>query len=317
MSLSHEDDQRTWHSNDVDSALTWNSDIGQPVNTDLFGLREGNVLNNSQDSGIEGPVFNPAFADTETLDNNFFALVGSLSQTPRLATNENITSEEVTDQDAMSTTQGDISTGTIQFSPPPLPSVPLSHAEQSTAQKRGSNTVLACCDMISQLERYLLADLKPLDIILETYRRTILQLEEIVYELKEDFVPRVALMLDIIMSQIIELIRGGCDELLQDRVVPEQRNAIGSLRRQGSSLSLGFGALQPDFNEQRSWRAQVVIKELQRGSRVLDQVRNLRPTSERLSEERQAVSVTVPSDSGKKLENLISKLQSLRHSNST
>lgn len=274
---------------------------------DAFGFDAASLPNQGQEPDIENSVFDPALTQGEAIGSNFFSPPDSLHQPKsRLPTDQRINSREP-DQGAMSVSQNTPPTSAIPFTPPSLPSYPPDR-EEAHSPGQGSTTVLNCCDMASQLEKYLLADLKPLDIILETYRRTILQLEEMTHELRETFHARALMMLIIIMTQIVELIRVGCDELLHGAGVSDRRNS----RRQSSNLNFGFGALQPDLNEQRSWRAQIVIKELQRGRRLLDQLSTLGSSCKGQSDGKATTSVAIVIDLDHKLERLISQLQSLR-----
>jgi hypothetical protein len=138
----------------------------------------------------------------------------------------------------------------------------LSSNSRYTSNRTSSQCIVACTKIILSLEKYLIDDLKVLDLIFDIVKKVMGQLNPLV---EYQFVTRDMKCLTIfrvIVKQIIELLEAGCAnffaELQDDGASEEDGDVIG-----GSLSNLGFGFLNVTPGDQRRWRSQLVLEELQ------------------------------------------------------
>ena len=143
--------------------------------------------------------------------------------------------------------------------------------EKHSSRDLDSHCVLACTEIISNLENYILADLKALDLCLAIVRQTVDELSRLVDTQQASRNFRCMALFSVIMYQMIELLEAGCTVFLvenQDgtgKVVPEWL-------RKGCTPGIGFGAFRMGASEQRAWRRDIVLKELRQSSEVLQKI---------------------------------------------
>lgn len=164
--------------------------------------------------------------------------------------------------------------------------------EQQPRRDVDSHCVLACTEIISNLENYVLAELKALDLCLAIVRQTVDELSRLVETQQGSRNFRCMALFSVIMYQIIELLESGCAAFLIEGE-SEPTNGVPGWLRNGSTPGRGFGAFRMGAREQRAWRTEIVLKDLQQGSEVLEKIITLarlgpRQTCRGTSEERAA-----------------------------
>ncbi|KAF4636135.1 hypothetical protein G7Y89_g1954 [Cudoniella acicularis] len=127
-----------------------------------------------------------------------------------------------------------------------------------------SQCILACCQIISSLENYILADLNVLDIILGTVKRTVDKLNVMVNLQLESRNMRCIALFGVIMDQIIVLLEAGSQSFFaQNRSQWPQELTAGLDYFGNTSLNLGFETFQVDPEDKRAWGSKIILKELQ------------------------------------------------------
>ena len=149
-----------------------------------------------------------------------------------------------------------------------------SSATQKSYKELDSHCVLACTQIISHLETYILADLKTLDLSLSIVRDTLTEIGRLVDTQRASRNFRCMALFSVIMYQIIELLEAGCDTFLSETKENPADGLPGWLRH-GSAANFGFGAFRMGAKEQRAWRADIVLKELCKSSEILQKIINL------------------------------------------
>ena len=150
----------------------------------------------------------------------------------------------------------------------------LSSATQKSYKELDSHCVLACTQIISHLETYILADLKTLDLSLSIVRDTLTEIGRLVDTQRASRNFRCMALFSVIMYQIIELLEVGCDTFLSETKENPADGLPGWLRH-GSAANFGFGAFRMGAKEQRAWRADIVLKELCKSSEILQKIISL------------------------------------------
>jgi hypothetical protein len=132
-----------------------------------------------------------------------------------------------------------------------------------------SDCVLACCQIISTLENYLMTNLRALDIILGVIRESVDALNRIMNLQQDSRAFRCHALMGAIMYQIIELLEAGCNAFLAESThrVPAGLDKLPSIAGFGIGLYQIGGGVQ-----QRQWRAQAVLKEVQQANEILQRV---------------------------------------------
>lgn len=155
-----------------------------------------------------------------------------------------------------------------------------------------SRCVLACTQIISNLENYILAELKALDLSLTIVRQTVNELSRLIDTQQASRSFRCMALFSVIMYQIVELLEVGCAGFLVESQVGST-DELPDWLRNGGTPGLGFGAFRMDAREQRAWRADIVLKELRQISETLQKIVTLarlgpRQACQGTSEERAA-----------------------------
>ena len=155
-----------------------------------------------------------------------------------------------------------------------------------------SRCVLACTHIISNLESYILAELKALDLSLTVVRQAINELSRLVDTQQASRSFRCMALFSVIIYQIVELLEVGCVGFLSEGQIGST-GGFPDWLRDGGTPGLGFGAFRMDAREQRAWRADIVLKELQQISETLQKIITLarlgpRQACQGTSEERAA-----------------------------
>lgn len=158
-------------------------------------------------------------------------------------------------------------------------SLAVEHSPQPQPQRQpkrniNSHCVLRCTHIISNLEDYILAELKALDLTLGVVRQTVEKLNQLVDIQQESRSFRCMALFSVIMYQIIELLEVGCAEFLAEGENSGLDDWADRLRGNSTS-SLGFGAFRMNEREQRLWRIDILVKELQQSWDILQRIINI------------------------------------------
>ncbi|KAF2179232.1 hypothetical protein K469DRAFT_716502 [Zopfia rhizophila CBS 207.26] len=177
-------------------------------------------------------------------------------------------------------------------SPPPPPlnppiSAPMRHiaentlpphialqAETKQRKEMDNQCVVECCQIISDLESYILAELKAFKLALGIVRRAIEKLMELISFQQSSRNLRCMMLFNTIMYQILELLEL-CHATLS--IDSQLGSGLTSTSRTHGLLmpSLGFGDFCIDVEEQSAWRAQMILKEVHQGSEALRKIKTL------------------------------------------
>lgn len=176
----------------------------------------------------------------------------------------------------------------------PHPHVPHPNSPSKTAQRQAENEakerkdrdnrcVMECCQIVSDLENYIEAELKAFKLALGIVRSGLGKLNELIRTQQGSRNPRCRMLFIAIMYQLLELLD------LCDRGISSDSN-----RPQGSSLtshtpglllpSLGFGEFNMDAEDQSAWKSQMLLKEVHHASEVLRSIKTLASLSSDIPE---------------------------------
>lgn len=206
------------------------------------------------------------------------------SQRPNVPSSTSITTNALSHPASLSTPPKSLRTRdhvhANASAPTPVPPSPVSQTSSAPpsipSPRLDSQSVLACTQIISNLENYILADLKPLDLILGIIKQTVGSLTDLVHLQQATHNFRCISLFSVVMYQIIELFEAGCGPFLHEgreddsRRLPAPTNLAIPQCSIGSGL--GFGAFEVQAEEQRSWRAHIVVKELRQCVELLRKV---------------------------------------------
>ena len=129
-----------------------------------------------------------------------------------------------------------------------------------------SQCMITCADIVNNLETYIASDLKSLDLILGIVKEVMQQLTELVQLQQTATSFRTCCILSVIMHQVVDLLECGCNSFF-DKDKPDGRPPF--LRAGGS---LGFRAFNSKSEEERSWKARIVVRELDQVSELLQKI---------------------------------------------
>lgn len=133
-----------------------------------------------------------------------------------------------------------------------------------TQSGSGSQCVMACSQIIISLEKYLVAELKVLDLVLGIVKRVIEILGPLVEHLGSSNVKCLALF-GTIMYQILELVEAGCTNFLTEGLVDKMADPLGD-----NLHDFGFGTF--NTGNQKRFSCQIVLEELQPIAEIIRKV---------------------------------------------
>ncbi|OCL06607.1 hypothetical protein AOQ84DRAFT_223642 [Glonium stellatum] len=172
--------------------------------------------------------------------------------------------------------------------PPPLPPLaPIQQTESTTPtaqteaqsgrqQQNGisSQCVVDCCQIINDLENYILAELKVFKLVLGIVKKALEKLIQLIAIQQGSRNLRCLMLFNTIMYQIIELLES-CHAALSEE--SERQRGRGSIGQSPSVLSsgLGYSDFCMDAEEQSAWRSRVMLKEMNQASEVVQKIKTL------------------------------------------
>ncbi|CAJ2504447.1 Uu.00g118410.m01.CDS01 [Anthostomella pinea] len=166
-------------------------------------------------------------------------------------------------------TQPSIPTPTEQpseaFSSPQLPSMMgLRPRDESDSQ-----CCLECCQIISDLENFIMTELKAFKIILGIVRKTLERLNHLVHVQESSRDIRCIMLFITLMYQILDLSGAGLSTVADEADRQRKRSLSGV------TSGLGFGDFSMDAQEQSAFRMQAILKEVQHANEILGRIRAL------------------------------------------
>ncbi|KAI1394563.1 hypothetical protein F4819DRAFT_481150 [Hypoxylon fuscum] len=132
-----------------------------------------------------------------------------------------------------------------------------------------SQCCLEACQAISDLENYIMADLKAFKIILGIVRKALEKLTHLMSLQQSSRNLRCLMLFTTLMYQVLELL----EVCLSTVAAEEERQRSRSLT--GGLSSLGFGDFSIDAEEQSAFRIQTILKETQQATEVLGRLKTL------------------------------------------
>jgi hypothetical protein len=135
--------------------------------------------------------------------------------------------------------------------------------------ERDSQCCLECCQMINDLENYIMAELKAFKILLGIIRRALGKLAELISSQHNSKNLRCIMLFTTLLYQILELL-----ETCLSTVLAETSRQQGQ-GLSGGSLGFGFGDFTIDAEEQSAFRTQSILKEVQHAIEVLSKLRSI------------------------------------------
>ncbi|RWA06386.1 hypothetical protein EKO27_g8724 [Xylaria grammica] len=132
-----------------------------------------------------------------------------------------------------------------------------------------SQCCVECCQMINDLENYIMAELKAFKILLGIIRRAMGKLGELITSQQNSRNLRCIMLFTTLMYQMLELL-----EACLSIVVAENSRQQGR-GLSGTSLGIGFGDFTIDAEEQSAFRTQTILKEVHQAMETLGKLRTL------------------------------------------
>lgn len=262
------------HSNLVNSDLDWMDDFQNPYENG-FGSMDGVTFESimsdfdptdegrrnttsSHESSVASPDENDISQSGESIMPTAGAFHRMTSQNG-LSSNEHTRIYDTTERLPNRTTL-------------PKPGAGQPPTEQKQSYKNvDSHCVLACTEIINNLERYVLAELKALDLCLTIVRPANEDLRRLVDTQKASRNFRCMALFSVIMYQIVELFEVGCAAFILEGIGGPEKMLPEWLRSGGTS-GLGLGAFRMGAKEQRAWRTDIVLKDVQQSVEILQSI---------------------------------------------
>ena len=158
----------------------------------------------------------------------------------------------------------------------------MASSDQTAASTRKlhSQIVISATQIASKLEDYILSELKALDLALQIARDALAQLNKLIDLQQADHNFRCIALLYLILSQIVELLESSASIAFTNTSssfsdgssqssMPEING--GFIPNRGA-LDIGIGAFRASAEEQQTWRARIVLKDLGQCSETLQRI---------------------------------------------
>ncbi|KAI1173515.1 hypothetical protein F4777DRAFT_446238 [Nemania sp. FL0916] len=149
----------------------------------------------------------------------------------------------------------------------------LSKRPRKRSTEDDSRCCLECCQIIYDLENYIVSELKAFNIILGIIRQTYEKLNELVESQRDSLNPRCSTLFSTILYQILELMAMCLSIADSERGEENGRPSIGI------SMGLGLGYSSIDADEQSKLGVRIIAKEARRATELLHKLRSLSPRS--------------------------------------
>ena len=246
-----------------DATGDWTTELQQPLDHDMRSVDDvsdifaaGHINNNN----IEYPVSNFGHAPSQSVADSDLS-VPSLDF----------------DIDTLAASSVNTGSSNIEEFARPTRSLAPTRLRSRLVASIDSQCILACTQIIINLENYIITDLKALDIILGIIKKAIDTLHKLINLQQDSRSFRIQALFGVIMYQIIELLETGCAGFLVEhtKAATQGLDKLDSIDVGGYLPGLGFGTFQIDAEDKRSWRAQIVLKALRQSSEILQKIVSL------------------------------------------
>lgn len=166
--------------------------------------------------------------------------------------------------------------GSISAMPPPAQAILAAAPQQSVSKEAlrarneaDSRCVAHCCQLINDLESYILADMEAFQIMLGIGRKALERLNELIAQQQGSRNLRCLMLFCTICYQVIELLHICCKTI----AAPNNQKTVSMIASGGLGLGLaGFGY---DEEEQSAWQAQRILKEINQGCEAVRKIKLL------------------------------------------
>ncbi|KAI1457522.1 hypothetical protein F4805DRAFT_172408 [Annulohypoxylon moriforme] len=162
-----------------------------------------------------------------------------------------------------------MSPGTQHVEDPPTTGQVLISLGLRPRNEVDSQCCLEACQIISDMENYIMADLKAFRIILGIVRKALEKLTHLMGLQQGSRNLRCLMLFTTLMYQVLELL----EACLSTVAAEEERQRNRSLT--SGLTGLGFGDFSIDAEEQSAFRTQTILKEIQQTTEVLGKLRTL------------------------------------------
>ena len=147
------------------------------------------------------------------------------------------------------------------FEPHPYP-INGAQTPHNLDLKINSQCVITCSQIILSLEKYLLDQLKVLDLILGIVKQVVEKLNPLIGGQLGPCNMKCIALFSTILYQVVELLEAGCtsflSEAIDNNLAPYSSNPLG-----GGLHSFGFVGFGTNSGDQRRYRSKIVLEELQ------------------------------------------------------
>ncbi|MCJ1352287.1 MAG: hypothetical protein MMC33_002271 [Icmadophila ericetorum] len=180
-----------------------------------------------------------------------------------------------------------------QHHPPSAPSQAplLSPSQMMSAESNRSSSdsqcILACCSIVTNLETYIDARIKVLDLALDVVRKAVTSVTQIIDQGSSSRCCH--MLLGAIMYQVVLVLERGCITFLEQHHAAVTGSSASLSGASGSNATnagglpqfdsvggmlsgFGFSGFRVDAGEQRAWRARVVLKEIRQVNEILKRI---------------------------------------------
>jgi hypothetical protein len=157
-----------------------------------------------------------------------------------------------------------------QDAPPARQSMPLSLGLKSRSEQ-DSQCVQECCRIISDLEAYIMADLKSFKILLSIIRKALKSSTTLIACQQRSRNLRCLFLFSTLLYQILEMLQLCIANVRRDSTTAH----TSVLTAYSSESQLGFGDFNMDPEEQMTWRLQMILKEVNHALDLLKKMKSL------------------------------------------
>lgn len=136
---------------------------------------------------------------------------------------------------------------------------------------RNSQCVIACSQIISNLEKYQVDKLKVLDLILGIVKRVTERLDPLVNGQLEFPNTKCLTLFNVILCQLVEILETGCADFLADTADTPGSLSSSEILEAGFH-ELDFGGLGMGYKDQKRFRSQVILEVLRPVIKIMQKV---------------------------------------------
>jgi hypothetical protein len=140
---------------------------------------------------------------------------------------------------------------------------------QKARKECDSKCVIHCCQLINDLENYIVADMEAFQIVSGIVRKAFERLNELIAQQQGSRNLRCLMLLCTVCYQILELL-----QMCQKTIASPSSQRRTSMLMPGS-FGLGLGGFGYDEEEQSAWQMQRILKEINHGCETVQKISKL------------------------------------------